>query len=131
VPDSILKKPANLTPEEFEVVKRHSEWGYKMLRELGFASSVRRLVLDHHERLDGTGYPHRLEGPAISLDARILAVCDVYDALISNRVYRAAWTHEQAMALLHDEAGTKLDRRCVAALDRVLAAESAPTAVAV
>jgi putative nucleotidyltransferase with HDIG domain len=131
VPDAILKKPANLTPDEFEVVKRHSESGYRMLRELGFGESVRRLVLDHHERLDGTGYPRRLGGPAISLDARILAVCDVYDALISNRVYRAAWTHEQAMALLHDEAGTKLDRRCVVALDRVLAVEHAPEAIAV
>jgi putative nucleotidyltransferase with HDIG domain len=131
VPDAILKKPANLTPDEFEVVKRHSASGYRMLREFGFSESVRRLVLDHHERLDGTGYPQRLRGPAISLDARILAVCDVYDALISNRVYRSAWSHEQAMALLHDEAGTKLDRRCVAALDRVLAAERAPDAIAV
>jgi putative nucleotidyltransferase with HDIG domain len=131
VPDAILKKPAKLDTHEFEVIKRHPESGFRMLRELGFGESIRRLVLDHHERLDGTGYPRRLNGTAISLDARILAVCDVYDALISNRVYREAWTHERAIALLHEEAGTKLDRRCVSALERVLAAERAPEAVAV
>jgi putative nucleotidyltransferase with HDIG domain len=131
IPDSILKKPANLEPSEFEVIKQHPERGYRMLKELGFRESVRRLVLDHHERLDGTGYPRKLGGPAVSLDARILAVCDVYDALISNRVYRSAWTHERAIALLHDEAGTKLDRRCVTALERVLAAERRPDAIAV
>jgi putative nucleotidyltransferase with HDIG domain len=131
VPDGILKKPAKLDPDEFEVIKRHPESGFRMLRELGFGESIRRLVLDHHERLDGTGYPRQLGGPAISLDARILAVCDVYDALISNRVYREAWTHERAIALLHDEAGSKLDRRCVSALERVLTAERAPETIAV
>ncbi|HEY6584913.1 MAG TPA: HD-GYP domain-containing protein [Gaiellaceae bacterium] len=131
VPDTILKKPAKLDADEFEVIKRHPESGFRMLRELGFGESIRRLVLDHHERLDGTGYPRRINGTAISLDARILAVCDVYDALISNRVYREAWTHERAIALLHEEAGTKLDRRCVSALERVLTAERAPEAVAV
>jgi putative nucleotidyltransferase with HDIG domain len=131
VPDAILKKPAKLDADEFDVIKRHPESGFRMLRELGFGESIRRLVLDHHERLDGTGYPRRINGTAISLDARILAVCDVYDALISNRVYREAWTHERAIALLHEEAGTKLDRRCVSALERVLAAERAPEAVAV
>jgi putative two-component system response regulator len=72
-----------------------------------------------------------VSGPAISLDARILAVCDVYDALISTRVYRDAFTHEEAVALLHEEAGAKLDRRCVATLERILTAERAPSAVAV
>jgi putative nucleotidyltransferase with HDIG domain len=131
VPDAILKKPDKLTGPEFQVIKRHSDNGYKTLRELGFREPVRRLVLDHHERLDGSGYPRGLFGPAISLDARILAVCDVYDALISNRVYRDAFTHERAMAILRDEAGTKLDRRCVAALERVLGRERAPEALAV
>jgi putative nucleotidyltransferase with HDIG domain len=131
VPNSILKKPSSLTDEEFGVVKRHPEWGFRMLRDLGFTESVRRLVLDHHERLDGSGYPRGLAGPAMSLDARILAVCDVYDALISTRVYRDAWSHERAIDLLREESGTKFDRRCVAALERVLAAERTPEAVAV
>jgi putative nucleotidyltransferase with HDIG domain len=131
VSDSILKKPGSLTAEEFEAVKRHSELGYRMLRDLGFSTTVRRVVLAHHERLDGSGYPHGVSGPAISLDARILAVCDVYDALISTRVYRDAFTHEDAVALLREEAGTKLDRRCVATLERILAAERSPASVAV
>jgi putative nucleotidyltransferase with HDIG domain len=131
VPNTILKKPSSLTDEEFAVVKRHPEWGFRMLRELGFTESVRRLVLDHHERLDGSGYPRGLAGPAMSLDARILAVCDVYDALISTRVYRDAWSQERAIDLLREESGTKFDRRCVAALEQVLASERAPAAVAV
>jgi HD-GYP domain-containing protein (c-di-GMP phosphodiesterase class II) len=131
VPDSILKKPDKLTGDEFDAVKRHSATGYRTLKELGFRDSVRQLVLDHHERLDGSGYPRGLSGPSITLDARILAVCDVYDALISTRVYRDAFSHEQAIGILHAEAGTKLDRRCVAALERVLARERAPEAVAV
>jgi len=131
VPDAILKKPGKLSREEFDAVKRHSETGSKTLKELGFRESVRQLVLDHHERLDGSGYPRGLASPAITLDARILAVCDVYDALISTRVYRDAFRHEQAMGILRAEAGTKLDRRCVAALERVLARERAPEAVAV
>jgi len=131
IPDAILKKPGKLSREEFDAVKRHSETGSKTLKELGFRESVRQLVLDHHERLDGSGYPRGLASPAITLDARILAVCDVYDALISTRVYRDAFRHEQAMGILRAEAGTKLDRRCVAALERVLARERAPEAVAV
>jgi hypothetical protein len=124
VPDVILKKPGALTDDEFDVVKRHPEWGRKLLGELGgFADSVRRLVLDHHERLAGDGYPRGLQAGELQLDTRILTVCDVYDALLSPRVYRPAWTHEQAMALLREESGTAFDARCVEALERVLARE--------
>jgi HD domain len=126
VPDRILKKPAPLTDDEFGVIKRHPELGRKLLGELGgFAESVRRLVLDHHERLAGDGYPRGLQSGELQLDTRILTVCDVYDALISPRVYREAWTHEQAIALLREEAGTAFDPRCVSALERVLAREHA------
>jgi hypothetical protein len=131
VPDAILKKPGPLTDEEFAVVKRHPEWGDKMLADLGFGADVRQLVRDHHERLDGSGYPHGYDGALISFDARILAVCDVYDALISCRVYRDAWSHERAVALLHEETGRSFDQKCVAALERVLMRELAPAAAAV
>jgi HD-GYP domain-containing protein (c-di-GMP phosphodiesterase class II) len=67
-----------------------------------------------------------LDDSRLGLDTRILTVCDVYDALVSPRVYRDAWTHEAAMALLHDETGTAFDRRCVAALERVLSREAQP-----
>jgi HD-GYP domain-containing protein (c-di-GMP phosphodiesterase class II) len=125
VPDAILKKPGALDEAEFDVIRRHPEWGHHLLGELGdFPRDVRRLVLDHHERLDGSGYPRGLTQAQLDLETRILAVCDVYDALISNRVYRAAWTHERAMALLSEGAGDLFDRRCVEALGRVLSRET-------
>ncbi len=80
---------------------------------------------DHHERLDGAGYPRGIGGDELELDTRILTVCDVYDALISPRVYRPAWDHGAAMALLRGETGTAFDARCVDALERVLAREAA------
>ena len=121
VPDSVLKKPAALTSAEFASITRHPTAGVELLRELGgFDSHVRSLVHDHHERLDGSGYPRRLSGTQIPLGARILAVCDVYDALISPRVYREAWDPDEAMELLRDGAGTHFDHRCVDALERVL-----------
>ncbi|MGH3103401.1 MAG: HD-GYP domain-containing protein [Gaiellaceae bacterium] len=121
VPDAILKKPAALTDDEYAVVKRHPEWGDQLLAELRFSAELRRLVLDHHERLDGSGYPRGLCAAALDLETRILAVCDVYDALISTRVYRAAWTHERAIALLREQAGSAFDAQCVTALAEVVA----------
>ena len=124
VPDTVLKKPTELSDDEFGVIRRHPEWGERLVADLGgFTGAVRRLVRDHHERLDGSGYPRGLEAGQLELDTRILAVCDVYDALISTRVYREAWSHDDAIALLHREAGTTLDMACVEALERVLAAE--------
>ena len=124
VPSRILQKPAALEEDEFAVIKRHPEWGIKLLRELGgFNSSAQELVHSHHERLDGKGYPRGLNASSIGLDTRILTVCDVYDALVSPRVYRAAWSHEAALALLRDESGSAFDERCVAALERVLGRE--------
>ena len=120
VPDSILKKPGPLDDGEFEVIRGHPRSGERLLRQLGFSHGVRRLVLHHHERLDGSGYPRRLDASRLDLDTRILAVCDVYDALISNRVYREAWSPQGALRLLRSEAGTRLDRRCVEGLERVL-----------
>lgn len=128
VPDEILKKPGSLDDEEFAVIKRHPEWGHKLLGELGgFSDSVRRLVLDHHERLDGKGYPNGLGGAELDIETRILTVCDVYDALLSVRVYRDAWTHDKAIGLLHEQTGSAFDATCVGALERVLARESSLT----
>jgi HD-GYP domain-containing protein (c-di-GMP phosphodiesterase class II) len=125
VPDSILKKPAALDDEEYEIVKGHPEWGNKLLSELGgFSPAVRQLVRDHHERLDGGGYPAGLSAERIDLDTRILTVCDVYDALISKRVYRPPWSHDEAMELLRRETGTAFDERCVSALEHVVAGET-------
>jgi HD-GYP domain-containing protein (c-di-GMP phosphodiesterase class II) len=121
VPDSILQKPGPLDDDEFDVVKLHPERGRELLNELGgFDETVRRLVLDHHERLDGSGYPRGLADSELDLATRILSVCDVYDALVSPRVYRAAWPREKALALLRDESHTAFDARCVTALEQLV-----------
>jgi hypothetical protein len=126
-PDEILKKPGPLTDDEYAVVREHAEAGRRLLKELGgFGDQVLRLVQGHHERLDGSGYPHGLRETHLDLDTRILAVCDVYDALRSSRVYRDAWSHERAFGLLRTAAGTEFDPRCVEALDRVLGREQSP-----
>jgi HD-GYP domain-containing protein (c-di-GMP phosphodiesterase class II) len=121
IPASILQKPGPLDDDEFSLVKTHPERGRELLVELGgFDDAVRRLVLDHHERLDGTGYPRGIRGDDLDLATRILSVCDVYDALVSARVYRAAWTRDQALELLRDGSGAAFDARCVTALEGVL-----------
>ena len=121
VPNTILQKPGPLDDDEYAVIKLHPERGRELLSELGgFDESVKRLVLDHHERLDGRGYPRGLTANDLDLETRILAVCDVYDALVSPRVYRAAWAPERALELLRDETGTAFDPRCVEALERAL-----------
>jgi len=125
VPNTILRKPEALTADEFAVVKRHPEWGRNLVGELGgFSPLVSELVLDHHERLDGSGYPRGLHGQRLSLETRVLAVCDVYDALMSNRVYRDAWSQEEALDMLRGKSGTEFDALCVEALERVLGRES-------
>jgi HD-GYP domain-containing protein (c-di-GMP phosphodiesterase class II) len=121
VPPGILCKPAALDPREFALIKRHPEDGARLLADLGgFPAEVLDLVLDHHERLDGGGYPRALPEARIGLATRVLTVCDVYDALVSHRVYRPAWTPDRALELLHEETGSAFDPECVAALERVL-----------
>jgi HD-GYP domain-containing protein (c-di-GMP phosphodiesterase class II) len=123
VPNEILQKPGALTDDEFDVIKRHPEIGAELVRELGFSGQVARLVMDHHERLDGSGYPRGLGAPDLDIETRIMAVCDVFDALLSHRVYRDAWSLEDALGLITREAGTKFDPACVDALERVIARE--------
>ena len=123
-PDDVLKKPGALTEPEYALVREHVTHGSRLLRDLGgFDEAVLWLVETHHERLDGSGYPRGLIAPSLDLDTRILAVCDVYDALRSARVYREAWSHEGAMRLLREGAGTEFDAMCVDALERVLEGE--------
>jgi putative nucleotidyltransferase with HDIG domain len=123
VPNEILQKPGALTDDEFDVIKRHPELGSDLVRELGFSAQVAKLVLDHHERLDGSGYPRGLGAPDLDIETRILAVCDVFDALLSKRVYRDPWRLDDALELLSRESGTKFDPACVDALERVIARE--------
>ena len=127
IADAILSKPGALDDEEYEEIKQHPQRGRDLLSELGgFDDDVKRLVLSHHERLDGTGYPLGLYAPDLGLETRILAVCDVYDALVSPRVYRDAWPHAEAIELL---GGEGFDERCVAALVEVSGAHAFALAV--
>jgi HD-GYP domain-containing protein (c-di-GMP phosphodiesterase class II) len=121
VPNAILQKPGPLDDREFGVIQCHPEWGNRLIGELGgFPEGVRRLVLDHHERLDGGGYPRALRLEDLDLETRILTVCDVYDALISERVYREAWSTERALTLLRGEVGAGFDPECVVMLEKLL-----------
>ena len=114
VPDRLLKKPAVLSEEEFAVIRRHPEWGERIVR----TSAASPLPCAGWSSITtsgstAAGIPAASTADELDLDTRILAVCDVYDALISTRVYRAAWSHEEALALLHQEAGITLDPACV------------------
>src|SRR6185503_19103293 len=116
VPTAVLEKPSALTLDERAIVQRHAASGAELLRTAGVAHSVRRLVHGHHERLDGSGYPLGLGGDHLNLETRILAVCDVYEALASDRPYAPAWPHEKVLDYLRYEAGRVFDRQCVRAL---------------
>jgi putative two-component system response regulator len=111
IPDRILRKAGALSPEEWEVMKSHTSVGAQLLA--GSRSPVVRMAeviaRTHHEKWDGTGYPEGLAGEGIPLVARICAVCDVFDALISVRPYKDAWTVDDALAELGRLAGTHLD----------------------
>jgi len=126
VPDAILQKPGPLDEAEFDVIRQHPEWGSQLVEELGgFSPAVGRLVRDHHERLDGGGYPSGREAGSLDVETRLLTVCDVFDALLSRRVYREAWSQDRALELLRGETGTAFDASCVEALERVLAVRAA------
>ncbi|CAG7653302.1 HD-GYP domain-containing protein [Paenibacillus allorhizosphaerae] len=115
IPDAILNKPGKLTPEERTLIEQHPVKGYEMARTLGFMKEELGIIRSHHERWDGRGYPDRLQGEQIPLMARIVAVADVYDALTSNRSYRRAMTHAEAITFLIDNKGSHFDPVCVEA----------------
>jgi PAS domain S-box-containing protein len=109
IPDSILLKPGPLTEEEQRIMRKHPEYAYELLSRFAFLRPALDIPYCHHERWDGTGYPRGLKGEAIPLAARIFAVVDVWDALRSDRPYRAAISWEQAYALIKGESGTHFD----------------------
>lgn len=109
VPDAILKKPGPLTVEERREIEKHTLWGDALLAESAEFRAAREVARFHHERWDGAGYPDGLMGESIPLAARIVAVADVYDALISERPYKKAWRHEEAIAEIQRMSGSHLD----------------------
>jgi putative two-component system response regulator len=113
IPDSILLKSGPLSAEEFEVMKRHVVIGEEIARPLRSAHDLLPIIRHHHERVDGSGYPDGLVGDDIPISARIVAICDAFDALISDRPYRKRQTHAQALDTLSAGAGTQWDIKLV------------------
>ncbi|MDQ8757519.1 HD-GYP domain-containing protein [Sphingosinicella sp. LHD-64] len=105
VPDNVLKKAAALTDFEVAMIREHPERGHKAIRASGYSDVVADVCLHHHERMDGGGYPHGLKGDEISLQARMAAVCDVYDAVTSRRPYKAAVGPAQSLAAMFQSEG--------------------------
>jgi putative nucleotidyltransferase with HDIG domain len=106
IPQEILNKPGALNKDEFQIIQSHPVAGHQMLREgQGANEAALEVVLHHHEKMDGTGYPHKLSGEAISLLARMGAVCDVYDALTSNRAYKNGWCPAEAIRRMAEWSG--------------------------
>ncbi len=115
IPDSIINKPDKLTDEEFAMIKKHPMNSYDMLRDLSSFGNVKNIVRQHHERVDGRGYPDGITSGSISLGAKIVAVADTYDAITSTRSYRNALTHEFALEEIERAAGSQLDEDVVKA----------------
>jgi HD-GYP domain-containing protein (c-di-GMP phosphodiesterase class II) len=127
IPDNVLLKPGKLNIEEFEVMKTHTLKGKaiinSMIENFNLESFdgidiLRNIATCHHETMDGQGYPFGLKNGEIPLEARIIAVADIFDALTSKRPYKAAWSNEEAFSLLERLAKDKLDQNCVLALMR-------------
>lgn len=119
VPDSILRKPAKLTEEEWVRMREHPVHGQQILRGIEFLQGAARVVAQHHEQWDGSGYPLGLRGEEIDICARIFSVADAFDAITSDRVYRSGKTYEAAAQELDDWAGRQFDPKVVKAFHRV------------
>lgn len=109
VPDHVLLKPCKLTEDEFDWIRKHPEWGWLAVRNVDGFHYASLLLLHHHERLDGNGYPGRLKGSEIPLGSRLITVADSYDALTTDRPYRKARTPQEAIQELRRCAGAQFD----------------------
>lgn len=111
IPDAIMLKPARLDDQEFEMMKTHTKIGFNLLYDddNDFLKTAALISLEHHEKYDGSGYPHGKKGEEISIYGRIVAITDVFDALLSERPYKTAWKFDEATKLLKDERGKHFD----------------------
>lgn len=115
IPDKILKKPSQLTPDEFNLMKEHALIGYKILSksDLDILKTAAEIALNHHERWDGSGYPNGLKGQNIPLNARMLAIVDVFDAMTHKRIYKKASPVEEAIDYIETQKGKHFDPKLV------------------
>jgi putative two-component system response regulator len=111
IPDGILLKPGKLTPDEWQIMKRHTVFGARILEGFsnGFMYTARTIAMTHHERWDGSGYPRGLKGTDIPLVGRITAIADVFDALTSKRPYKEAFPLEKAFGIIQEGIGSHFD----------------------
>ena len=123
VPDRILLKPDKLTADEWEVMQMHPIYAYQMLKPITYLGLALDIPYCHHEKWDGTGYPRGLKGEEIPLGARIFCIVDVYDALTSNRPYRAAWPKDKAITHIHELSGAHFEPRVVDAFLKMIGEE--------
>jgi len=119
VPAEILARPGRLLPSEMEIIKTHSSVGFEIVKGIDFPWPIAQMILQHHERLDGSGYPQALKGDEIIVEARVIAVADVVEAMSSHRPYRPGLGLDVALAQVRQDAGTKLDDAAVAACERL------------
>ena len=124
IPDRILQKPARLEESEWSVMQKHPEIDARIIGQVAEDSSLlelaRIIAVSHHEKWDGSGYPHGLQGEAIPIEGRIVALADVFDALTSTRPYKREWPVEEALELIRSQSGSHFDPEVVAAMERVI-----------
>jgi len=126
VPDAILNKPGRFTPEEFEIMKNHVLAGVDVIDKImkdtyenKYLQHALNIIGTHHEKWDGNGYPIGLKGKNIPLEGRLMAIADVYDALVSVRPYKEPFTHEQARKIFENEAGKQFDPALIGVFSNV------------
>lgn len=120
VSDAILRKTTTLSPVEWAEMYKHPEWGAAIVERIEFLRDARDIVLAHHEKFDGTGYPRGLRGTAIPLGARIFAIADVFDAVTTFRPYRMPMSHTDALALIRRDSGRHFDPQMITAFEQAL-----------
>ena len=134
ISEDVLNKTEALTPDEFEVIKKHVNYGVKILEDIKQLKGVVEIIKYHHERYDGTGYPHGLKGDEIPLNAKIITIADAYDSMVSNRSYREGLAHEDAIKRIEEQSGRQFDPKVVecfkaiipGAIEEIRAFESKP-----
>jgi HD-GYP domain-containing protein (c-di-GMP phosphodiesterase class II) len=120
IPDSILLKPGPLTDIEWEIMRRHPQYAYELLAPIEYLRPALEIPYYHHERWDGSGYPHGLKGEEIPLAARIFAVVDAWDALTSDRPYRSAWEQKKSLEYILEQRGKQFDPAVVDIFLRII-----------
>jgi HD-GYP domain-containing protein (c-di-GMP phosphodiesterase class II) len=113
ISDSILNKPGPLSEEEWKIMRKHPEYAFQILSKTKYLRDALDIPYCHHEKWDGSGYPRGLKGEAIPKAARVFAVVDVWDTLISNRLYRPAWSQEKALEYIQEQSGSHFDPQVV------------------